>query len=74
MFRPFNIVSGILVLVGAIAWGIIGLFNFNVIGFLFGEATPVARALYILVGLSALWQIVRYRSALACYWSPSHAH
>lgn len=72
--RSINLIAGILVLVGAINWGIIGVFHYNVIGFLFGESTPVTRALYVLVGLSALWQLVRYRSLAACYWTPAHAH
>ena len=69
--RSVNIITGILILIGALNWGIVGLFNYNVIGFLFGEASLLTRIVYVLVGLSGLWQLIRYRSVCACYWAPA---
>lgn len=43
-----------LVLVGAINWGLIGLFDFNLVSTIFGEMTIISRIIYILVGLSAI--------------------
>ncbi len=43
-----------LVIIGAINWGLIGLFNFNLVETLFGE-TIVSRIIYILVGLSGIY-------------------
>lgn len=43
-----------LVLVGAINWGLIGLFDFNLVSTIFGEMTILSRIIYILVGLSAI--------------------
>ncbi|MGV8984088.1 DUF378 domain-containing protein [Clostridium sp.] len=46
-------VSFIFVLVGALNWGLLGLFNFNLVSAIFGSVPFLARAIYILVGLSA---------------------
>lgn len=50
-------VASILVLVGAINWGLIGLLNFNLVSAIFGD-TIFSRIIYILVGVSAIWLIV----------------
>lgn len=45
--------SFIFVLIGALNWGLLGLFNFNLVSAIFGSVPFLARAIYILVGLSA---------------------
>lgn len=47
-----------LVLIGALNWGFIGAFNFNLVGFLFGDMSIISRIIYILVGLSAVGYLV----------------
>lgn len=47
----------ILVIIGAINWGLIGIFNFNLVEMLFGNMTILARIIYVLVGVSGLWAI-----------------
>ena len=44
-----------LVIIGAINWGLIGLFKFNIVELLFGDMTVLARIVYSLVGVSGLW-------------------
>lgn len=47
-----------LAIVGGLNWGSVGLFRFDAVAFLCGGATSVlARIIYTLVGLSALWCI-----------------
>lgn len=43
-----------LVWVGALNWGLIGVFNFNLVNALFGSMPTFERVVYILVGVSAL--------------------
>lgn len=43
-----------LVLIGALNWGLIGLFNLNLVSLIFGDMTLLARIVYMLVGLSAI--------------------
>ena len=46
----------ILVIIGALNWGSIGLFRFDIVAWLFGGQTAtVSRVVYALVGLAALW-------------------
>jgi len=47
----------VLLIVGGLNWGLIGLFNFDLVAAIFGDMTVVSRIIYTLVGLSALWSI-----------------
>ena len=55
--RIVNIVTLILVIVGGLNWGLVGLFDFDLVATLFGEMSSLSRIVYILVGASALWQV-----------------
>lgn len=48
----------IVVLVGALNWGLIGAFDFNLVIWLFGMATIFMKLVYILIGLCAVYQII----------------
>ncbi len=52
-----NIIALLLVIIGGINWGLVGLFEFNLVDFLFGSGSVLARIVYILVGISSLWCI-----------------
>jgi len=45
------------VVIGAANWGLIGLFGFDLVAFLFGSWPIVVRLVYILVGLAGFWAI-----------------
>ena len=47
----------VLIIIGAINWGLIGLFKFNLVDTLFGEMSVLSRIVYTLVGISGLWGI-----------------
>ena len=51
-----------LIVIGAINWGLIGLFRFNLVELLFGDMTLLARIVYSLVGISGLWGIKIYKT------------
>ena len=46
-----------LLIVGGLNWGLIGLFNYDLVATLFGTQSSVSRVVYVLVGLSALYSI-----------------
>lgn len=46
-----------LTILGGLNWGLIGLFDFNLVAALFGGMSLLSRIIYILVGLSAIWLI-----------------
>ena len=47
----------LLIIIGAINWGLIALFRFDLVAAIFGEMTVWSRIIYGLVGLSGLWGI-----------------
>ena len=52
-----NIISFIIVLIGAVNWGLIGIFDWNLVTAIFGGFNVGARIIYCLVFASALWLI-----------------
>jgi len=47
----------VLVIVGALNWGLYGLFRLDLVALIFGQLTFLSRLIYILVGLSAVYLI-----------------
>ena len=46
-----------LVVIGALNWGLIGIFGFNLVSWIFGSVTVLSRLVYILVGLGGIWSL-----------------
>ena len=53
-------IAKVLVIVGALNWGLVGIMNFDLIERIFGHMTTISRVLYILVGISAIFLVVLY--------------
>lgn len=48
----------VIAIIGGINWGSIGLFRFDIVGWIFGgQNAVVSRVIYVIVGLAALWCI-----------------
>ncbi|MCI6420468.1 MAG: DUF378 domain-containing protein [Blautia sp.] len=45
----------VITVIGALNWGLIGLFRFNLVSFLFGDMSWISRIVYILVGICGLY-------------------
>lgn len=56
--RIINTLTLVLLIVGGLNWGLVGLFNFDLVAAIFGEMSALSRIVYTLVGVSALWQII----------------
>ncbi len=54
-----TIIAFALVIIGALVWLLVGVFDFNLVAFIFGSGASavVSRIIYSLVGVSALWLI-----------------
>jgi uncharacterized protein len=50
-------VAMVLLIIGGLNWGLVGLFNFDLVATLFGQMSALSRVVYVLVGLSALYSI-----------------
>ena len=55
--KAIDTIALILVIIGAINWGLIGLFKFNLVDTIFGTMSALSRIIYTLVGISGLWSI-----------------
>lgn len=56
--RMINTITLVLLIVGGLNWLLVGLAGFDLVAAIFGEMSPISRVVYVLVGLSALWQLV----------------
>ena len=59
--KAVHVVAFVLLLVGGLNWGLVGLFNFDLVATLFGTGSFSAALVYDLVGLSALYFLVTDR-------------
>ena len=57
----------VLAIIGGINWGLVGLFRFDLVAYIFGGQTAtVSRVVYTLVGLAAIWCVtLLFRGRLA---------
>lgn len=55
--KVIDTIALILIIIGAINWGLIGIFNFNLVDTIFGTMSVLSRIIYTLVGISGLWGI-----------------
>lgn len=52
-----NIIAVILLIIGGLNWGLVGLWDFDLVAKLFGAKSMLARIVYVLVGISAVYTI-----------------
>jgi len=50
-----DIVALILVIIGALNWGLVGLFSFDLVAAICGSGSVVSRIIYVLVALGGIW-------------------
>ncbi|MEG1362959.1 MAG: DUF378 domain-containing protein [Clostridia bacterium] len=56
--KILNYIFLVVAIIGALNWGLFGLFNFNLVAMLFGGATSIiSKIVYVLVGISGLWSL-----------------
>ncbi|ATD54754.1 DUF378 domain-containing protein [Clostridium chauvoei] len=55
--KILDTIALILVIVGAVNWGLIGFFQFDLVAALFGTMTMFSRVVYALVGLAGLYSL-----------------
>jgi len=63
--KSLNVLTLLLLIVGGLNWGLVGLFGFDLVAAILGDGSVLARLVYILVGASAVWQIVPLTAALS---------
>jgi uncharacterized membrane protein YuzA (DUF378 family) len=56
-----SVVAVALLIIGGLNWGLVGLFNFDLVAALFGEMSALSRLVYVLVGISAIIALVGFK-------------
>ncbi|MCK4650502.1 DUF378 domain-containing protein [Candidatus Pacearchaeota archaeon] len=57
--NTFDWITIVLVIVGAINWGLVGLAKFNLVDLIFGTIPWLLNTVYVLVGLAGIWELVQ---------------
>ena len=68
--KTLDTLFAILLVIGGLNWGLVGLFSFDLVKAILGDMTFLSRLVYIVVGLSAVyqglqWKAIRKRWGLA---------
>ncbi len=69
--RILNIIALTLLIIGGLNWGMVGLFQLDLVATLFGTATLLSNIIYILVGIAALYSIYLFKPVSA---DTTHTH
>jgi len=59
--KNFDVIAAILLVIGGLNWGLVGSMNFDLVETIFGSSL-FSSIIYILVGVSALYQIMQWKS------------
>ena len=75
--KTIDVVVWTLLAIGGLNWGLIGVFNFDLVAAIFGDMSILSRIVYTLVGLSAVYDIVAIKAIWKRwgmhYGTPAHA-
>lgn len=66
-----DIIAFILVVVGGLNWGLIGAFGYNLVDAIFGAMSLIAKIIYILVGLAAIYLVLTCKKCKTCCQKPT---
>lgn len=55
--KTLDLIVIILLIIGGINWGLVGLFDFNLVSFIFGSFPIITKLIYDIVGLAAIYKI-----------------
>jgi uncharacterized protein len=59
--RSIDVLAAVLLVVGGLNWGLVAVADLDLVAAIFGAGTPLARVVYGLVGLAAVYQIATIR-------------
>lgn len=60
--KKLHVVAFLLLVVGGLNWLLVGAFEFDLVAMLLGDMSMLSRAVYVLVGLAAIYELVTYKS------------
>jgi uncharacterized membrane protein YuzA (DUF378 family) len=60
--KALDVITMILLVIGGLNWGLVGIFDFNLVYWIFGEFSIISRIIFIVVAVCALYQLVLWRA------------
>ncbi|UCC80900.1 MAG: DUF378 domain-containing protein [Candidatus Zixiibacteriota bacterium] len=60
--KAFDVIVAVLLVIGGLNWGLVGLFNFDLVATILGNMSALSRIIYIVVGLSAIYQALQWKA------------
>jgi hypothetical protein len=60
--KLIDVLMAVLVVVGALNWGLVGFANFDLVKTTFGDMSMFSRVVYGLVGIAGLYQAVQWKA------------
>jgi hypothetical protein len=70
--KKLDIAAGVLLIIGGLNWGIVGLTGSDLVGALFGNLSPLSRAVYLIVALAGVYEAVQWK-AIQRRWQLAYA-
>jgi len=71
--KKLDVVAAVLLVIGGLNWGLVGVAGIDLVATLFGPMSPLARAVYVLVGLSAIYQAMQWQGIQRRWLAPARA-
>jgi hypothetical protein len=60
--KSLDVTIAILLVIGGLNWGLVGLMNFDLVASIFGQMSFLSRIVYVVVGISAIYQAMQWRA------------
>lgn len=60
--RTMDVIAAVLLVVGGLNWGLVGTANFDLVAMLFGSGSILAKIVYTLVGVAAVYQAISLKA------------
>lgn len=70
--KKLDVAAAVLLVVGGLNWGVVGVTGSDLVGAILGPLSPASRAVYLLVGVAALYQALQWK-AIQRRWQPAFA-
>ena len=60
--KALDVIVAVLLVIGGLNWGLVGIFQFDLVAKIFGDASVLSRVIYTIVGVCALYQIFMWKA------------
>lgn len=60
--KTLDVIAAVLLVIGGLNWFLVGAFEFDLVQFIFGSIPSIKKAVYIVVGLAAFYQIFQWQA------------